>query len=223
MNKYLALAAVGSVNGCYMSKPLWGMLEQGKNCPESDAPKLNHHQANRLFLKNIYSGFIKGWYAENEHVVSEDCFGNWIEPSFDTVYGLHKKVHDDFWSVGIDEVKDAGNLVIDTFYKNLEVCHFQRVQDDFKGWCLENPGECIFQENMEERIFDNIFDILGEAFDLYKLSNVDDTCYSDLEQMAELNRWANDMGELTSSISGFDYKWDQSVERKHIKKRAFHA
>ena len=124
MNKYLALAAVGSVNACPFSDPLMGMLKQGKNCPESNAPKLNHHQANRLFLKNIYTGYIKGWYAENDHVVSEQCFGNWIEPTFASLHGLHQKVHEDFWSVGIDEIKDAGSLVVDTFYKNLEVCHF---------------------------------------------------------------------------------------------------
>merc|ERR1712100_534892 len=27
---------------------------------------------------------------------------------------------------------------------------------------------------------------------------------------------------MASSVSGFDYKWDQSIERKHIKKAAFH-
>lgn len=224
MNKYLAIAALGSVNGCHMShEPLFGLLKQGPHCPKSDAPKLNHVQANRLFLKNVYGGFIKGWYSENDHVVSDECFGHWIEPTFTNLHDLHKKAHEDFWSVSIDEVKGAGSMLIDTFYKNAEVCHFERVQDDFKGWCVANPGECIFGENMEERLFDNVFDILGSLFDLYKLSNVDDTCYSDLEQMSEINRLFNDMGELAASVSGFDYKWDQSIERTHIKKKAFHA
>lgn len=225
MNKYVALLALGSVNACHMEEmsPLMGLLEKAPNCPKTNAPKLNHVQANRLFLKNVYSGFIKGWYSENEHVITDECFGHWMEPTFDTVWGLKKKAHEDFWSVGIDEVKDAGNSLVDTFYKNAEVCHFQRVQDDFKGWCIENPGQCIFGENMEERIFDNLFDILDQLFDIYKLSNVDDSCYSDLELMAEINRYFNDMGELMASLSGFDYKWDQSVERKHIKKKAFHA
>lgn len=68
-----------------------------------------------------------------------------------------------------------------------------------------------------------MFEIMGKFFDLFKLARTDDTCYSDLEQMAELNRFANDVGELVASFSGFDYKWDQSIERKHIKKRAFHS
>lgn len=198
MNKYLAITALlGSTNACHMMEnmpPLMGMLKQGPNCPASDAPKLNHMQAHRLLAKSLYSGFIKGWYAENEHVVSDDCFGHWMEPTFNTAWGLKKKAHEDFWSVGIDEVKDATYSIIDLYYKNAEVCHFKRVQDDFKGWCLENPGQCIFFENMEERIFDNMFDLLGEMFDLYKISTMDDTCYTDLEIMAQIRRIFDDMG-----------------------------
>jgi len=180
--------------------PLMGLLEQGPNCPVSDAPKFNHMQANRLLFKNVYSGFIKGWYAENDHVVPDECFGHWMEPTFNTVWGLKTKVHEDFWSVDVNEVKDAANSMIDLYYKNTEVCHFKRVQDDFKTWCVENPGQCIFQENMEERIFDNLFDILGEMFDLYKISTMDDTCYSDLEIMAQIRRIFNDMGEMMASM-----------------------
>jgi hypothetical protein len=226
MSKFLVLAALGSVDACHHHehKPLFGLLEQGKNCPKSDAPKLNHVQADRLFLKNAYSGFIKGWYSEDAHVVSDECFGAWVEPPIAKLHDLKNKLfHDDFWSVGVDEVKDVGSDLIDVFYKTTEVCHFERIGDDAKAWCIENPGECIFKENMEGRLFDNMFDILGKVFDLYKLSNTKDDCYSDLEQMAELNRFSNDIGEMSASIYGFDYKWDQSVERKHIKKHAFYT
>ena len=227
MSKYLALVALGSVNACHWGHhhhdPLFGLLRQGKNCPKSSAPKLNHMQANRLFLKNVYSGLVKGWYSENDHVVSEECFGNWMEPTFTTIWGLKNKAHEDFWSVGIDEVKDAGNQLVDLVYKNNEVCHFERIQDDFKHWCLEHPGQCLFLENLEERLFDNMFDIMGSFFDMFKMSRVDDSCFSDLEKMSEFNRVANDIGEILSSMSGFDYKWDQSIERTHIKKKAWHT
>jgi len=67
-----------------------------------------------------------------------------------------------------------------------------------------------------------MFEIMGEVFDIIKLSMVDDLCYSDMEQMGEIYRFTTDIGELAASISGFDYKWDKSVERKHIKRSAFH-
>ena len=220
MNKLLLVAALGSVEAC----PLQDYYNSMKaKCPETDAPKLNEVQLNRLFMKNSYQGFVTGIYSENDKVVPDECFGAWIEAPIHKVKDLHHKMHEDFWSVNINDVKDVGSELIDVFYKNTEVCHFERIQDDAKHWCVENPGQCIFMENMEERIFDNMFEIMGKMWDISKLMNTDDDCYTDIEQMAELYRFANDMGEIVASLSGFDYKWDQSVERKHIKKRAFHS
>jgi len=119
-------------------------------------------------------------------------------------------------------LKDAGSQTVDAIYKTVQDCEFERVGDDAKNWCLENPGQCVYLEGLEERLFDNLFEIGGEVFDIIKLSMVDDLCYSDMEQMGEIYRFSADIGELTASISGFDYKWDKSVERKHIKRSSFH-
>jgi hypothetical protein len=135
---------------------------------------------------------------------------------------LHKKVRDDIWSVSIDDVKNAGSDLVNALYKTAEVCDFERVGDDAKNRCLENPGQCFYLEGLEERLFDNLFEIGGEVFDIIKLSMVDDLCYSDMEQMGEIYRFSADIGELTASGSGFDYKWDKSIERKHIKRSSFH-
>lgn len=226
MNKYVALALLGSASACHWAeqhhKPLMGMLEPAAHCPKTDAPRLGHTQATRLLLKNMYTGLIKGWYQEDHDVVSDECFGEWMESTFHTVHDLKHRMHEDFWSVSLQEVKSTGALFLDTVYKNADVCQFERVGDDAKTWCIENPAQCIFLENLEERLFDNLFEILGSAFDLFKLSTKDDSCYTDMEQMAELYRFNSDVGELAAAVSGFDYKWDQSVERKHIKKTAFH-
>ena len=220
MNKYLLLAALGSVEACPIRDM---MMKMKKHCPESNAPHLDTIQLNRHVMKETYQGFVTGLYQENDGVVPDECFGAWMEAPFYKVKNLHHKMHEDFWSVGVDEVKEVGSDLIDVFYKNTEVCHFERVGDDVKTWCIENPGECIFMENMEGRIFDNMFDIMGKLFDISKMINTNDACYSDLEHMAELHRFMNDIGELAASLSGFDYKWDQSIERKHIKKKAFHT
>lgn len=184
---------------------------------------MNPITLNRLFLKNSYQGFVTGLYSENDKVVTDECLGAWVETPVHKVKGLAHKMHEDFWSVDMNEVKNVGSELIDVFYKNAEVCHFEKVGDNAKHWCIENPGQCIFMENMEGRIFDNMFEIMGKLWDITKLMNTDDTCYTDIEQMAELYRFANDIGEIAASLSGFDYKWDQSIELKHIKKRAFHS
>ena len=45
MNKYIAIAALSSVNACHMKDPLFGLLKQSPGCPESSARKLTHHEA----------------------------------------------------------------------------------------------------------------------------------------------------------------------------------
>jgi hypothetical protein len=107
------------------------------------------------------------------------------------------------------------------FYKNAEVCQFERLADDLKNWCLENPEECIFKADLEEHFWSNIVQIGGKTFDLYKLMVRDDSCYTDREQINEIAALVADMSEIFAYLSGFDYKWDQSVERKHIRRKDF--
>lgn len=230
MSKYLCLAAVGTVGACpiqnamnNMDKPLFGLLEKGEHCPESDAPKMNVVQANRELMRNIYIGYTKGVYQENKNVVDDSCFGEWIEPSWTAVNGLAKKIQDDFWSVSFSEVRDVADQALDTFYKNAEACNFQRLGDDGKNWCMENPGQCFFMAGLENRLYDDPFGMAADMLDMYKLFKIDDSCYTDEEIMAEVYRLSVDMGELSAQAHGFDYKWDQSVERKHIKKSTFEA
>jgi len=91
-----------------------------------------------------------------------------------------------------------------------------------KHFCLENPGQCRYLEGLEDRLFDQMFEIMGVAFDFYKLFMKNDSCYSDKELMAEVSRASTDYGELMAYLYGVDTKWDQSVETKHIKRSTFH-
>jgi hypothetical protein len=134
---------------------------------------------------------------------------------------MKKKVHQDFWSVSVSEVKGAVDGVVDTVFKTAEVCQIERIQDDYKHWCLENPKKCLFEADVEGRIYNGLVDLFAATWDLLKLVNHDDSCYSDLEQMEELYRISTDMGNIAAVVTGFDYKWDQSIQRTHIKKVNF--
>merc|ERR1719230_165870 len=131
MNKYLAIAAVGSASACHMSemmkKPLMGLLEQSSKCPVSDAHKYGHIEAIRMLAQNMHRGWVKGWYQENTDVISDKCFGDEIEPVMETVWGLKKKLHEDFWSVDLAEAKSVGEQALDMVYGQMDVCHFQRI------------------------------------------------------------------------------------------------
>lgn len=225
MNKYLAIAAISTVSGCHMSKmlhkPLFGLLEQGPHCPKSDAPKYGRVEAFRLLMQNMHRGWVKGFYQENADVISDKCFGEDLESIVPTVWGLKKKMHADFWSVSVGEVKDVADQVLDTVYTNMANCQFERIHDDMQNWCLENPGKCLMMEDVEDRIVDNLLELTSVAMDIAKVMDQDDTCYSDAEQMAEIYRFVSDLGEIAADLSGFDYKWDSTVERTHIKRSAF--
>ena len=90
-----------------------------------------------------------------------------------------------------------------------------------KNWCLENEEICVFKKDMEGRILDNIIPLAGNFVSLYKLLVIDDTCYTDAEIVAEWGKIVENLGEIAAEIGGFDYKWNQKVEKKHISKIDF--
>jgi len=168
-------------------------------------------------------GSLKGLYQENADVVSQECFGDWMDDTWTTVWGLKKRAHEDsIFSIEMSEIKSAGAQIINDLYKLNDVCQFERVGDDMKHFCLENPGQCRYMEGLEDRLFDKMFELMGVAFDFYKVWMKDDSCYTDRELMNEVYRSANDYGELMAYLYGVDVKWDQSVEPKHIKRSVFH-
>merc|ERR1711981_499198 len=111
MNKFAVLALLGVVNACpfenmrHMShKPLCGMLEPAKHCPATDAKVFLPHEALRELLKALHMGFVKGMYQENHDIISDECFGEWTEPTYTAIHNLKKKAHEDFWTISKDDV-----------------------------------------------------------------------------------------------------------------------
>lgn len=51
-------------------------------------------------------------------VIPDECLGDWMEPKITTAWGVKHKLHHDFWSTNITEVKDAVDGLIDVVYKN---------------------------------------------------------------------------------------------------------
>lgn len=106
------------------------------------------------------------------------------------------------------EAKATVDSIVDIVYKNAEVCQIERLTDDVKNWCLENPEECIFRAGIEEHFWSNIVQISGKVFDIYKTLVRDDSCYSDVEQINEIGALVADLAEIAAYVRGFDYKWD---------------
>ena len=228
MNKFAVLALVGAVSAHHSHKQqkMLGFLDQifvqDKHvCELKEGDRMKWGKYTLTLVQTLYRDFIRGVYQEHNDIVTDECFGEWIHPTMRPVVGTVKKIKEDFWSVDMNEFKSSANIVIDATFRNMDACKFERIGDDFKNWCLENPEECIFKHDIEGRFWGSITQIAAKGFDLFNLAMTDDSCFSDAEQIKEIGVAVNDIGEIASHLFGFDYKWDQSVERKHIRRVDF--
>ena len=75
-----------------------------------------------MSAQSTVQSFVKGFYRTNEDVISDECFGDWIEPKVHEIFGVAKKLRYDTWSVSIKEAETAVLDVVDSHWKNREVC-----------------------------------------------------------------------------------------------------
>lgn len=60
----------------------------------------------RILMKEAHKSSIIATYEdvnEENYPVSEDCFGDWMKSAWSPIHKIHKKAHDDFWSVSYGE------------------------------------------------------------------------------------------------------------------------
>lgn len=62
---------------------------------------------------------------------------------------------------------------------------------------------------------------MSKAYDLWNLMWADDSCYSDVETIKELSKITEDFASIYSYVVGFEGKWDQTAEVKHLTKADF--
>lgn len=227
MNKLAILALFGVANACHGKRGLINAVnsvlrpDRDTKCTFAPEEQLTDLQVIRMMAQTSVQSFTKGFYKTNEDVISDECFGEWVEPKVHEIFGVVRKAREDIWNVSIKDAETAALDIVDSHWKNREVCQFEKIGDDMKNWCLENEEVCVFKKDMEGRILENIIPLAGNFVNLYKLSFLDDTCYTDAEIVAELGKIVENLGEIAAEIGGFDYKWNQKVERKHISKNVF--
>jgi len=152
----------------------------------------------------------KGFYQSNGDVLTDACWGDWMEKDIMTMYGTYKNLKNDSYGVPMKEVEDAAITDIEAWYKNRDACGLPKMRDDGWNWCMENPYKCAFWAGAEDRILDNIGPLIGTSIDLWRLMMADDSCYTAGEQVGEVYRLTEDIGQIVSRVWGFDLTWEQS-------------
>lgn len=180
------------------------------------------HEA-RLLAQATFKSWSKGFYQESGDVVSDECFGDWMHDSFHKIKDFVQTWKEDPLNVPLEDYYAISREVVDLIFKNKDTCQINKQVNDFKVWCSDNEETCLLGEGLEQRIVENSVDIVGTILDIFHLLEREQTCYTSKEQLDEYSRFVKDLGELHAATSGFDLKWDQSNEKRHIKRSAFRS
>jgi len=203
---------------------VFGESEEPKPvCNLKEGDRMDDFVFFREAVQGIINSGVKGLYHETTEArpIPEECFGDWIDRDLVQVNQWVSKVYDDWWSFTLKDAQKVSNKLIDMHYKNMDACHFERIADDKKTWCLANPEKCVGLEGLFSNLWDNSASLFSKASDLYDLIDTDDSCYSDSEIISEIERATEDVASILSTAWGFDLKWDQTRQVAHIKRRDF--
>jgi hypothetical protein len=177
----------------------------------------------REMIQGMYNSSVKGLYHEDStRPISKDCFGDWIDVEINKLDDIKNKFMDDFWSVGLTDAQFASDTIVNAWYKNMDICEFERIEDDKKNWCVAHAETCKGFGGLIDNIWESSPALFSRAADLYDLMNTDDVCYSDSEIISEVERATEDVCSIVSTVFGWDLKWDQTRQVTHIKRKDFH-
>lgn len=127
----------------------------------------------------------------------------------------------DIWSLNVSEAKDIAHLWIDAYWKDREVCQYEKVGDDLKHWCLDNLDRCFLRDGkLMERAQEKGLEIIGAFYDLAMLIIKHDRCATDEQRVEEVKKATEDIARIWAYLVGFDETWDPA-EKTHVKDREF--
>ena len=101
MNKLAILALFGVANACHNKRALINAVntvlrpERDYKCTFAPEEQLTDLQVIRMLAQTSVQSFVKGFYKTNEDVISDECFGEWVEPK---VHEILRQIHFVYWS-----------------------------------------------------------------------------------------------------------------------------
>lgn len=230
--KFTTLAMLGAVNASNKRveqvKVMCGFSDMMKNfeetCPVQDETQnYTHREFIRKAHYSVWNSFIAGFYHEHhDNVVSEECFGEWMEPMMTRAHNIHHKLHKgDIWGISHAEIKDTANDFIDGFFRNLDSCGAYRFIYNNHEWCINNMEACLSrgEYNMLDRVNAHAFEYMGNGMTLFNAITADDTCYTDQQILDEMETTVKAFADGYSTLIGFQGKWDETAS---FEKLSFH-
>ena len=189
-------------------------------CEIKEEDQMNTFELIRKIKYSTYNAFVKNFYDSQEaNPIPETCMGDWMKEDHEKIWPVVKKLfRGHYFEIGYDEAKGAADALLEVIYKNVHECKWMEIRDDLMNLCLENKNQCLFFSGVEERISsaDKLWPLISKGFDLWDLINSDDTCYSDKEQIHELERLVGDFAAITRQLYGFEGHLDLNKPHKSM-------
>ena len=104
MNKLTLLALLGTVDACWIADLLHHchhghhdhhIFHQSADCQIPDEDKLANHEIIRQIAQKSYIQSVRGMYNEQYDPISQECFGDWAEPTYQNLKALGHQFHED--------------------------------------------------------------------------------------------------------------------------------
>jgi len=197
--KFATAALIGAASACHceiphhcqknwkipvvdlLYKPLTGSHIQD-TCEVKPYPMRTGLWMRKLMRETHVTG-VEALYGQQD-IVDDECFGEWMVSAWDPIDLVKEKMKDDFHSVSYDEWQNAGQSMLDMMWKNSDACHFEKIGDDIKHWCLGDESTCFKMAGVWERVIENIFPLMWNAWEFLSLLKTNDICYTD-DQLIE--------------------------------------
>ena len=195
----------------------WGYDEEPV-CNLTEDDFLKDHEYMRLQLQGIAKAVFRGHYHTRTDILSDECFGTWMNDYHKELKEAFHYAKNDPFAVTAEQFKEVGSKLVDIHFKLRDVCQIQRLYDDANYWCLDHMDICSGDDfDWFNNIMEYGIPLAGNAFDLFKLVFwEDDSCYTDLQYIDEVNRVTEDIASTVSYFFGFDLAWNPSRKEPHF-------
>lgn len=178
---------------------------------------MKHHVFMRKAIYTIINSAIKGMYNDNRpHPLNQECMGDWMEEDMESIHKVMHRLHEDMFSVSHTEIKETSDKAWDLILKNFDNCGIYRLKYNYYSWQMENQEEAIFHTKMADNIYNNMFSIATDWYNMYIDVTQDDACYTDEEILEEIATFVKNATHLHFGlVKGFKGKWDESLKMEH--------
>ena len=210
-----------NTSSLFPSLDLFGSYEEEPVCNFSESDILPPHLYVRKLLQGIAKAVFKGQYHTSQDILSDECFGDWMDPFHVEFIEAFRAAKNDPFAVTPEQFKKVASKVVDMHFKLRDVCQIQKLYDDYNYWCLDHMDICS-GDNFDwmSNLMNYGIPIAEEAFDLFSITFwEDDSCYTDLQSVDEVSRITESVVNMVAYVFGFDLAWDPSRVEDHYTKK----